>query len=331
MTIRIERRRFLAALGGAIVAWPHAAPAQQADRLYRVGVLGSDRSLAVTAAGLEAFVAQLRQRGFVEGRNLVLDYRDFSQGLPAPELAADLVRSKVDAIVTSGPEATLQPVVAATRSIPIVMMAINFDPIARGYVASLSHPGGNVTGLVYRQTELAPKQVELLTQGFPQKKRLAVLWDEYSADQFRAAELAAKSLQLEVIALKLEHPPYDFAAAFGTLVAAHAEMVLLLSISFFSSQRKRIAELAIVHRLPTMFIFKTYVAVGGLMSYGAEILPIWRGAADYVAKILNGAKPADLPVEQATRLDLVINLKTAKAIGVELPTAILLRADEVIE
>jgi putative ABC transport system substrate-binding protein len=326
----VHRRKFIAGGAATVLLSPRTLHAQQTDRIYRVGIMGSNRSGAVTAAGYDVFVAHMRQRGFVEGRNLVLDYRDFSQGHPA-ELAAGLVRSKVDVIVTSGPEITLNSVVAAAGSIPIVMMAINFDPIARGYVKSLAQPGGNVTGLVYRQTELAPKQVELLTQGFPQKKRLAVLWDEYSADQFRAAEQAARSLQLEVIALKLEHPPYDFDGAFGTLVAAHAEMVLLLSSSFFSSQSKRIAELAIGHRLPTMFIFKTYVAVGGLMSYGAEFLPIWRGAADYVAKILNGAKPADLPVEQATKLDLVINLKTAKAIGVELPTGILLRADEVIE
>jgi putative ABC transport system substrate-binding protein len=331
MTIRIERRRFLAALGGATVAWPHAGHAQQAARVYRLGIMGSNRAGAVTATGYDVFVAHLRQLGFIEGRNLVLDYRDFTHGEAPSALAADLVRSKVDVIVTSGPEVTLKAVVGATRSVPIVMMAINFDPIARGYVASLARPGGNVTGLVYLQTELAPKQVEFLTQGLPHKKRLAVLWDEYSADQFRAAEQAAGSLQLEVISLKLEHPPYDFAAAFDTLAAARAEMVLLLSSSFFGVQRERIAELAIAHRLPTMFIFKTYVAVGGLMSYGAEFPPIWRGAADYVVKILNGAQPADLPVEQATKLDLVVNLKTAKAIGVELPTGILLRADEVIE
>jgi len=209
--------------------------------------------------------------------------------------------------------------------------AVNFDPIARGYVKSLARPGGNITGVVSLQIELAAKQVELLTQAFPGRTRLAVLWDGISADQFAAAERQARSLRLDVRSLKLENPPYDFDAAFRSLAEGSPQMLLVLSSPFFTLSRSHIAELAIQQRLPTMFIFKAYVQAGGLISYGTDPQAIYRQLGFYVSKILNGAKPDDLPVEQAVKFELVINLKTAKAIGVELSTAIQLRADEVIE
>ena len=196
---------------------------------------------------------------------------------------------------------------------------------------SLAHPGGNITGVVSLQTELAAKQVELLTQAFPERTRLAVLWDARSADQFAAAERQARSLRLDVQSLKLENPPYDFDAAFRSLAEGSPQMLLVLSSQFFTISRSHIAELAIRQRVPTMFIFKTYVQAGGLISYGVDPQDIYRQLGFYVAKILNGAKPADLPVAQAVKFELVINLKTAKAIGVDLSTAILVRADDVIE
>ena len=211
------------------------------------------------------------------------------------------------------------------------MIAVNFDPIARGYVTSLAQPGGNITGVVFQQLELAQKQVELLTQAFPERSLLAVFFDAQTADQFSAAERTAKSLNLKVQGLKLENPPYDFVTAFQAAAAGAAQMGLVLSSPAFTVHRSRIAQLAIEHRLTTMFTFKHYVEVGGLMSYGVEFPTMYRRAADYVAKILNGAKPADLPVEQATTFEMVVNLKTARAIGIELSTSILLRANEVIE
>jgi putative ABC transport system substrate-binding protein len=241
------------------------------------------------------------------------------------------MRSQVDLVVATGPESALQAVIGASRSIPVVFLAVQYDPIARGYVNSLAHPGGNVTGIFYRQPELAAKQLEILVQTFPERSRLAVLYDANSADQFSAAEATAKSMPLQVRPLKLEKPPYDFGAAFQTMASDGAQMVLVLSSPFFVDFHKEIATAAIKYRLPTMFVFKSYVVDGGLMSYGVEQLAMYRRLADFVAKILKGAKPADLPVEQPTKFEFIVNLKTAKAIGIELPTSALLRADEVIE
>jgi putative ABC transport system substrate-binding protein len=198
-------------------------------------------------------------------------------------------------------------------------------------VSSLARPGGNITGVFYRQPELAAKQLELLTQAFPEKSRLAILYDTNSADQFIAAEEAARSAPLELRPLKLEKPPYDFGVAFQTMTQGGAQMVLVLSSPFFVEHRSEVAALAIEHRLPTMFVFRSYVEAGGLMSYGVEQLVMYRRIGVYVAKILNRTKPADLPVEQPTKFELVINLKTAKAIGLEVPPTLLARADEVIE
>jgi putative ABC transport system substrate-binding protein len=245
--------------------------------------------------------------------------------------AADILRTQPELIIASGPEIALQAVMGASGYVPIVMIAVNFDPFERGYVTSLARPGGNITGVVFRPLELAAKQLELLNQTFPDRIRLATLFDAQTAGQSAAAERAAKSLNLEVQPFKLEFPTYDFEGAFQKAVAGGAQMVLVLSSPGFTRHRERLAQLAIAHRLPAMFTFKHYAAVGGLMSYGVEFPPMWRRAADYVARILKGAKAADLPIEQAAKFELVINLKTAKALGVTVPTGILLRADEVIE
>jgi len=231
----------------------------------------------------------------------------------------------------NGPEVALQAVVGASGFIPVLIVAVNYDPVERGYVSSLARPGGNITGVLIPQQELAGKQLELLTQAFPDRSRLGVLWDAQSADQFATAEKAAQSRPLQLHPLKLEKPPYDFAAAFRTLTQRGTQMVLVLSSPSFVEYRPQIAEAAREYRLPTMFIFRSYVDAGGLMSYGVDQIPVYRRIGAYVAKIFNGANPADLPIEQASKFELVINLKTAKAIGVEIPTAMLLRADKLIE
>ena len=332
MASYIARRKFLATLGGAAAAWPLAARAQQGDRVARVGVLAPSLDAPVTGPGYQAFLAELRKLGFIEGRNVVVEYRRGDEGMiQAVTAANELVAAKVDVLMANGPELVLQAAVAARPAVPIVMMAAQYDPIARGYVNSLTHPGGNVTGLFYRSLELAAKQLELLKEAFPERTRCAALWDGFGVDQFASAERAAQSLSLSLIPYKLENPPYDFEGAFRAMAQSQAQLVLVLSSALFGPDRARIAELAIAHRLPSMFSWKTYVEAGGLMSYGLDGPSMWRRAASYVAKILRGAQPAELPVEQATYFEFALNLKTAKAMGVEVPTSTLLRADEVIE
>ena len=333
---RMRRREFMTLLSGAAVAWPLAARAQQPDRVMRVGVLGprpENTGIAGgVAAGYPAMLDELRKLGFSEGRNLTVEIRTIEQERRAVFAdAAELVRSNAGVLVALGPEVTVQAAMAASNTIPIVIAAFNYDPIARGYVKSLAQPGGNITGVFLRQPELAEKQVELLTQTFPDRTRLAMLWDELSSDQFNAAEKRAKSLSLQVSSTKLEHPPYDFSAAFRSMVESSPQMLLILPSPHFIAQRQRIAELAIQHQLPSIYNFKYFVESGGLMSYGVDIVQPFRRTGHHVAKILRGAKPAELPVEQVTNFETVINLKTAKTLGLELPTSILLRADEVIE
>lgn len=331
----MKRREFITLVGGAAATWPVAALAQQTGKVARVGVLVISSSTPLSASGLKEFMANLARLGFIEGRNLVVDRRELGFDTGAERKlftdAAELARSNVDVLVALGSEQYMRAAVAATKTIPTVMLAINYDPIALGFVKSLARPGGNITGVTFRQPELASKQLELLKEAFPSSTRLAVIYDTESADQFRAAETAAASMQMQIVPVKLENPPYEFEPVFRSLNPSGAQMVLVLSSGFFTVHRARIADLAIRHRLPTMFIFKPYVEAGGLMSYGVDYLPAFGRVADYVGKILNGAKPADLPVEQVTSFELTVNLKTAKAIGIELPTSILLRANKVIE
>lgn len=329
----MRRRELVVGLIGA-AAWPLAGGAQQsAGKTARIGFVGGTaRHNQITSPGYPAFLDELKKSGFNVGQNLAIE--EGGEDRDAKRVfadAADLVRSDVDVLIAVGPELYLEAAVAASRTTPIVVWAINYDPIARGFVQSLQRPGGNITGVVSLQTELAAKQVELLAQALPGRTRLAILWDELSSDQFAAAEQQARSQHLDLQSLKLDNPPYDFDDAFRRLSEGSAEMVLVLSSPYFSNFREHIAELAIQRRLPTMFIFKGYVQAGGLISYGIDPAANFRQVGHYVAKILNGAKPADLPIEQATKFELAVNLKTAKAIGIELSTSILVRADEVIE
>ena len=322
----MRRREFVTLLGGPAL-WPLAARAQQPGKVYRIGIFSSINP--VMGPAYSAFLNELRVQGFIEAQNLVVDHRATDQAAAAlAGNVAEMVRLKVDAIF-AGVQPALQA--AAGTGIPIIIAGVNFDPVAHGYVKSLARPGGNVTGVVLLQTELAEKQVELLTQAFPERKRLAMQWDAISADQFSAAERRAKALGLDVISIKLEERPYDFAAAFRRSAEGGAQMLLVLSSPFFGSHTQTIVDLTIEYRLPTMFIFRRYVEAGGLMSYGPDNVAMLRQAAVYVAKVLRGTSPADLPVEQPNKFEFAVNLRTAKAIDIELPTSILLRADEVIE
>jgi putative ABC transport system substrate-binding protein len=328
----VRRRDFITLVGGVTAGWPLAARAQQAQQVARIGFLGPAPDNALFAATYPVFLAELRKLGFTEGQNLIIEHRRMDEGASKVFAgAAELIHSNVDVVVAYGPELALKAAVAASQTVPIVMIAINFDPMAGGYVSDIARPERNITGLVFRAPELATKQLGLLVEAFPDAKPIAALWEQASAEQFDAAQRAAQSMHIELRSHKVENLPFDFDAAFRAIAQDGSRMVLVLSGPTFSTQRAHIADLAMQHHLPTMFTFKFYVEAGGLMSYGVDAVSIIRRAASFAAKILRGAKPSDLPVEQPTNFEFALNLKTAKAIGLSIPTSILLRADEVIE
>jgi putative ABC transport system substrate-binding protein len=328
----MRRRDFIKGIAGPAVIWPLVGRAQQADGKAQVGMLGPSLDVSISRIGYEAFTAELQKLGFSQGKNLQLDYRRTDQGMDLAVAAArELVAAKTGVIVAVGPEISLRAALAPNSGLPIVILAFNYDPIARGYVESLAHPGGNITGLFTRQPELAVKQLQILVEAFPGKNRLGVLWDDQTAEQFASAESEAQKMHLVMTSIKLTSPPYDFEKAFRTAEENGVQILLVLSSPLFAPHNKEIADLAMRHRLPAMFTFRIYVDVGGLMSYGVDTEPLYRRGADFVAKILRGAKASDLPVEQASNFELALNLKTAKASDFTLPTSILLRANEVIE
>jgi putative tryptophan/tyrosine transport system substrate-binding protein len=328
----VRRRDFITLVAGAAACTrPLAARAQRAGRPAVVGYLTPDLKNPLLDSAFPPFLAELKKLGFIEGDNLIIESRQISDQTPeSSEIVTELIRSNVDVLVAFGPEIALKVAAAATQTVPIVMVAVNFDPIAGGYVSNIARPSGNITGLVFRAPELAAKQLELLVEAFPDKRPIAVLWEPASSEQFNAAERAAQTMRIELKSHKVEMP-IDFDEAFRAIAHDGSGMVLVLSGPSFGAQRSHIADLAIQHHLPTMFTFKFYVEAGGLMSYGIDAVPMMRRAASYVAKILRGAKPSDLPVEQPSNFEFALNLKTAKTAGFTIPTSILLRADEVIE
>jgi putative ABC transport system substrate-binding protein len=269
----------------------------------------------------------------VEGQNLRMEFRTAEGQLTRlPALAAELVRLPVDVLVAIGPEAVLRAARDATSMIPIVMAALDYDPIALGYIAGLPRPGGNITGVVLQQLEVTGKRLALLKEALPQLTRIAVLWDEHSADQFSAAEEAAQGLGVQVHALALPQPPADdFEGAFAAAAGEGAEALMVLRSPRFYAARTRLIALAAQHRLPATYPSRLYVDAGGLMAYGASAVDMGRHAADAVDRLLKGRKPADLPVEQPMKFEFVINLKTAQALGLTIPSLVLFQADEVIK
>jgi len=314
-----------------LLAGPLAAVAQQPGKVARVGVLSAVQGRSHLS--YQAFEQGLREFGYVEGQNLVLEFRTAEGKVERlADLAAELVRLGVDLIVAGGPEATLQAAWQATRTLPIVMVAVDYDPMARGYIAGLTRPGGNITGVFLRQIELTSKRFQLLLEAVPRASRIAVLWDAFSADQWRAADDGARRLGVHLQSLELHHPPaYDFDSAVGAAVREGADALFVLASPAFIHGRDRILTLAMQHRLPTMFPARAWVEAGGLMAYGANIPDMNQRAAYYVDRILKGAKPAELPVEQPMKFELIINLKTAKGLGITVPPSLLLLADKVIQ
>jgi putative ABC transport system substrate-binding protein len=308
---------------------PLAAEAQPAGKVPRVAYLTPDPG---RQRGLEAFRQGLRELGYVEGRNISIESRS-AEGKDdrLPALAADLVRSKVDVIVATSGAAT-RAVQQTTRTIPIVMSLVN-DPVGSGLVASLARPGGNVTGLTIMAPDLMAKRLELLKEVVPKVSRVALLQNPdnpASAAQLREAEAAARALGVQPQTLEARNPQ-EIEGAFAAMIRERAGALLILSDAIFFTQRRQIAELAAKGRVPSIIGTRDYPDAGGLMAYGPNFLDLERRAATFVDRILKGAKPDDLPVEQPTKFDLVINLKTAKALGLTIPQWLLLRADHVIQ
>jgi putative ABC transport system substrate-binding protein len=328
----VDRRAFIAAVTGALLAASFAAEAQPAGKVVRIGLLDYAASDPASAARWKAFRDQLRWLGYVEGQNVVFESRwgDGQVGR-LPSLAAELVDAKVDILVTAGSEAALAAK-QATNSIPIVT-ATGGDPVESGLVAGLAQPGGNVTGVISLMSQLVGKRLELLKQLIPRASRIAILRDpdnHSSALNLRDAESAAKSVGVVVQGVSVRGPK-DLDAAFLAMKRARTDAVILAENTRFIADRRRIADLALMHRLPMMVAAKEYAEAGGLISYGTDYPDLFRRAATYVDKILKGAKPGDLPVEQPTTFELVINLKTAKGLGLTIPPSLLQRADQVIE
>jgi putative ABC transport system substrate-binding protein len=322
----MKRREFIMLLGGA-AAWPLAANAQQ--KLPTVGFLGTTTASA-WGPWTAAFVQRLRELGWIEGRNLTIEYRwADARSERFAEIAAEFVRLKVDVIVTGGNAAVAAK--QASSAVPIVFALVD-DPIGMGLIASLSRPGGNVTGLAVQATDLAGKRLALLREIVPGLRRLAIMANvDYPSAALEMGEIqtAAGILGLEVAPLEIRRAE-DIAPAFEAL-KGRAEALYVVGDALVFTHRVRINTLALAARLPTSFNYREYVEAGGLMSYGANLSDLFRRAADYVDKILRGAKPGDLPVEQPTRFSLIINLTTAKALGLEISPTLFARADEVIE
>ena len=318
----MDRRAFIGTLAGGLLTAPFAAVAQQASRLPRVGYVQAE--LPETAPLREAFLEGLRERGWSDGQNLAIDWRRRDEEIP------DLVRLNVDIMVLPNPY-RIEAGLKQTKTIPIVTVDLESDPVAKGFLKSLARPGGNLTGIWMDFPDIAGKQLQLLKEAVPAVRRVAVVWDERVAGlQFAATRAAARVVDIGVQSAALRQASEADDVIKHALPARPQAILMLTSPIVFQAQR-RIAELAVQHRLPTVSGFSTFPDDGGLMAYGPNFPAMWHQMAGYIDRILRGAKPGDLPVERPTKFELVINAKTAKALGLTIPPSLLLRADQVIE
>ena len=325
----IDRRAFIGSLAVGILAMPQAATAQSARKVYRIGILSVGATSILVGPQPQspsaiAFLRGMGELGYVYGQHFVTEPRG-TEGKPerSPGLAAELVRLQVDVIVAAGP--ALPALKQATTTIPIVMAAAS-DPVGSGYVQSLGHPGGNITGLSLQATETTGKRLELLKEIVPGAAAVAVIWNESGVADWRAAEAAARERGWKLLSLEIRDAD-EIERAFRAATEARAGAVLVLAASVLFPHARRVAELAAKSRLPAMYDLRPYAEAGGLISYGPDIIDIWRRSAVYVDKILKGANPADLPIEQPTKFELVINLKTAEALGLTIPQSLRVQAE----
>jgi len=328
--MRLKTVRLVVMLALVLLTAPLIAEAQQPKNVPRIGLLITN-SRAAESTNIEAFHRGLQALGYVEGQNIIMEYRYADGKLEQlPQFAAELVRLNVAVIVTSGSPPT-RAAQQATKTIPIVMTVVG-DPIEGGFVASLAQPGGNITGLTIMTSQLSGKRLELLKEAVPEIARVAVFVDPtLTAQQLQEAQLASQALGITLQLLHVQSPNPDLDGAFSTATRQRADALLIPTGQVLNLHRKRAVDLAAQSRLPAIYFYRAFVEDGGLMSYGPSLPDNWRRAATYVNKILQGTKPADLPVEQPMKFELVINLKTAKALGITMPPSLLLLADEVIQ
>jgi putative tryptophan/tyrosine transport system substrate-binding protein len=325
----MRRRDFITLVGGAAAAWPLQARAQQPPSTLRVGLAGVQPR---TTAIYVAFLQRMAELGYEEGKNFAFDYVQVPTIDGYERGYQELAGHKIDIWLASGPEIGLKSALAAAGTRPVVMAAIDYDPLARGYVTSLARPSGNLTGIFFQQIELTAKRLQLLKEAFPNLQAVTVFWDRISADQWRAAKSAAPELGLRLVGIEFREPPYDYERALAQLPSEdHRALIVLTSPLFAVPDRGRLPDFARRHRLASMFSLREYVDVGGFMSYGVSFTAMFRRVAEYVDRIARGAKPADLPIEQPTKFELVINLKTARALDIAVPDELPALADEVIE
>ena len=327
----MERRAFIASMTGALLAAPLAVEGQSAGKApARIGFIGNSDARAL-APSVESFRQGLRDLGWIEGQNVNIEYRWAKGHIDHfPLLAAELVRLKADIIVASGTPA-LRALQQATSTIPIVSAVLLVDPVNAGFVASLARPGGNITGLASQYEEIVNKQVELLAEAVPRLSRMVLLHHKaMGLVTAKPAAAAAEKMGLKARPVAVSEVA-QLEGAFRTAREDRAQALLVLPSPIFNAHRRVLIKLAASYRLPALYEFKDYVRDGGLMSYGVSLPDMYRRAASYVDRILNGAKPGDLPIERPTKFELVINLKTAKALGLTIPSSLLLRADQVIE
>jgi putative ABC transport system substrate-binding protein len=325
----MKRREFITLVGGTVATWPLAVRAQH-SAMPVIGFLGPAPAAAYLPR-VEALRAGLRDLGYVEGKNIVIEFRWADRVEQLPEMAAELVRMKVDVMLVSS-STYVEPARQATKTIPIVF-AIHADPVGVGHVASLARPGGNITGLSTLLTDLVAKELEIFKETLPQTTRIGILWNPTTPSHgpaVQTVEAIGEKLGVQLL-LVTARTVEEFGGAFSTMTRERMDGFLVIASPLFFSQRVPLAELALKHRLPGMFGSRENVEAGGLMSYGADYNDLHRRAALYIDKILKGVKPADLPVEQASKYEFVINLKTANALGLAIPESLLLRADKVIE
>jgi putative ABC transport system substrate-binding protein len=324
----MKRRDFLIMAGGAAAALPTHAWSQSAPGMLRVGTANVQSR---SAPQWVAFQDRMAALGYVEGKNFTYDHVQIPNTQAWEANYRDVVARQPDVIIAAGPEPSLKSALAVSGKLPVVMIAIDFDPIARGYIKSLARPADNVTGVYTQLTEMAGKHLQLMKDAFPDFKAATVLLDAASPDYWAALQTAAARLGVKLTSVQFRDPPYDYEKAIAAVAPEDRKFLVVMASPFFFLDRERLAELALRHRMVIFAQARASVVAGGLMSYGADLNAMFALAANYVDRIAKGAKPIDLPVEQPTKFELVINIKTARALGIDLPNSILLRADEVIE